>query len=141
MVIGIEIGGTKLQLVRGEPNGTIQQRLKLTVQPTQGAGGIREQIKETLPRLTSGAQISAIGVGFGGPVDWQAGRICRSHQIEGWSEFDLGGWLRQLSGVPIRVDNDANTAALGEAICGAGKRSDPVFYVTLGSGVGGGLVV
>ena len=68
-------------------------------------------------------------------------RICRSHQIEGWSEFDLGGWLQQISGVPARVDNDANVAALGEARRGAGQSLNPVFYITLGSGVGGGLVV
>jgi glucokinase len=74
-------------------------------------------------------------------VDWQRSKICRSHQIEGWSEFDLGGWLQQIAGVTARVDNDANVAALGEARLGAGRDLNPVFYVTLGSGVGGGLIV
>jgi glucokinase len=74
-------------------------------------------------------------------VDWKTGKICRSHQIEGWSEFDLAGWIRQLASTPVIVDNDANVAALGEACHGAGIGLDPVFYVTLGSGVGGGLVV
>jgi glucokinase len=74
-------------------------------------------------------------------VDWRTGKISRSHQIEGWSEFDLGGWLHQLTGAPVFVDNDANAAALGEALHGAGVGANPVFYVTLGSGVGGGLVV
>lgn len=84
---------------------------------------------------------AAVGVGFGGPVDWRTGKICRSHQIEGWSAFDLGGWLQKLTGAPVFVDNDANVGALGEATHGAGIGFDPVFYVTLGSGVGGGLVV
>ncbi len=84
---------------------------------------------------------AALGVGFGGPVDSATGQICCSHQIEGWSEFPLGEWLRGLTGLPVTVDNDANTAALGEALRGAGVGSNPVFYVTLGSGVGGGLVV
>ncbi len=141
MVIGIEIGGTKLQLVLGDKNGTIQQRLKLAVSPARGAPGIRQQIQDHLPDLLKKSAVTAIGVGFGGPVDWKSGRICRSHQIEGWSEFDLGGWLHQLSDLPVRLDNDANVAALGEARCGAGREADPVFYVTLGSGVGGGLVV
>jgi len=61
--------------------------------------------------------------------------------LEGWSEFALGEWLAEQSGLPTYVDNDANVAALGEAICGAGAECDPVFYVTLGSGVGGGLVI
>jgi glucokinase len=141
MLIGIEIGGTKLQLVRGDQTGSIVDHLKLEVSRAQGAQGIREQIKKGLPKLMAASQIKAIGVGFGGPVDWKVNRICRSHQIEGWSEFDLGGWLQQVSGVQARVDNDANVAALGEARCGAGQSYNPVFYVTLGSGVGGGLVV
>ena len=79
-------------------------------------------------------------MGFGGPVDWRTGRICKSHQIEGWSGFDLAGWLKEMTGAPVLVDNDANVAALGEARHGAGRGANPVFYVTLGSGVGGGLV-
>ena len=138
---GIEIGGTKLQMVLGDELGKIHSRLKLSVERNQGAAGIREQIQRALPDLIRGRNVSALGVGFGGPADWRTGRICRSHQIEGWSEFDLAGWLRELTKVPVRVDNDANVAALGEARHGACVGFNPVFYVTLGSGVGGGLMV
>jgi len=138
MNLGIEIGGTKLQLVLGE-NGKIKERRRLIVDPNRGAAGIREQIKATLSELNG--SFAAAGVGFGGPVDWRKGQICRSHQIEGWSEFELATWLNGLTGTPIRVDNDANVAALGEALYGAGAGHNPVFYITLGSGVGGGLVV
>jgi glucokinase len=141
MLIGIEIGGTKLQLVSGEKTGAILRRLKLQVDKARGAEGIREQIAAALPNLLAGSSDGSIGIGFGGPVNWQQGTICRSHQIEGWSEFDLGGWLQQLTGLKVRVDNDANVAALGEAHNGAGRARNPVFYMTLGSGVGGGLVV
>ena len=61
--------------------------------------------------------------------------------MEGWSEFELGEWLQTITGRPVRVDNDANMGALGEAMRGAGTGLNPVFYITLGSGVGGGLVV
>jgi glucokinase len=141
MKLGIEIGGTKLQLVLWDRAGKICERRRLPVDPARGAAGIRHQIEGALPKLLSGRRIARTGVGFGGPVDWKTGKICRSHQIEGWSEFDLGGWLRQLAGAPVVVDNDANVAALGEAMRGAGAGFNPVFYVTLGSGVGGGLVV
>jgi glucokinase len=137
---GIEIGGTKLQLVTGDEAGQIHERRKLAVEAKEGAQGIRKQIARSFPELLAGRNPRAIGVGFGGPVDWKTGKICRSHQIEGWSEFDLGGWLRQLTSAPVFVDNDANVAALGEARHGAGVDFNPVFYVTLGSGVGGGLV-
>ncbi len=141
--LGIEIGGTKLQLVAGDADARITARRRFTVDKARGGAGIREQIAAALPKLMDLAKPAAIGVGFGGPVDSATGQICCSHQIEGWSEFPLGEWLRGLTGLPVTVDNDANTAALGEALRGAGVGvgSNPVFYVTLGSGVGGGLVV
>jgi glucokinase len=139
--LGIEIGGTKLQLVVGDEDCKIVERRKLVVDPVKGASGIRAQIERTGPEMISTATPEAIGVGFGGPVDWKSGKIYRSHQVEGWSEFDLAGWLKRQIGIKAVVDNDANVAALGEAKHGAGAGFNPVFYVTLGSGVGGGLVL
>jgi glucokinase len=139
--LGIEIGGTKLQLVAGGSDGTIRDRARAEIEPQRGGEGIREQITHALPGLLSRHAPRSIGVGFGGPVDHTTGRIARSHQIEGWSGFDLAGWLKEHSGLPVFVENDANVAALGEAIAGAGKGCRTVFYVTLGSGVGGGLIV
>src|SRR5512141_3013539 len=100
MNIGVEIGGTKLQLVLGDKERGIVERRQFAVAAELGARGIREQIQQALPELLRLGKVSAIGVGFGGPVDWKTGRICRSHQIEGWSEFDLAGWLRGLADVP-----------------------------------------
>ena len=74
-------------------------------------------------------------------MDWRTGRIARSHQIEGWSEFDLGGWLRELTGLPVAVENDSNLATLAESTLGAGAGFNPVFYFNLGSGVGGGVAI
>jgi glucokinase len=139
--VGIEIGGTKLQLVLGDAEGRILRRERRLVEKARGAERIREHIREALPLLIGNETVKAAGVGFGGPVDWRTGKICCSHQIEGWSEFGLGDWLQELLRAPVRVENDANTACLGEARRGAGHGSNPVFYVTLGSGVGGGLVV
>ena len=139
--LGIEIGGTKLQLFAGHDSAAIVERKRTTVDAASGGAGIREQIVRALPELLARHQPQAIGIGFGGPVDWRSGKICRSHQVEGWSEFDLGGWLQQRTGLRVVVDNDANVAALGEARRGSGAGSNPVFYVTLGSGVGGGLIV
>jgi glucokinase len=141
MLLGIEIGGTKLQLVIGNADGKILRRERCVVDKTRGGEGIREQIRATISKFRAAENIQAIGVGFGGPVDWRTGKICRSHQIEGWSEFHLASWLRDFIDIPVRVDNDANTACLGEALLGAGQGRNPVFYITLGSGVGGGLVV
>jgi len=140
-LLGIEIGGTKLQMALGTTSGEIIERRMLAVDVTRGADGIREQIGVEVAAWRSSLSFAAVGAGFGGPVNWQTGRIARSHQVEGWSGFDLKGWLHSIAGVPASVENDANTAALGEALRGAGKGFRSVFYVTMGSGVGGGLTV
>jgi len=140
-LIGIEIGGTKLQIVVGTAEGQILARRRFVVDRASGGSGIRQQISSTLPELIMAHQPAAIGVGFGGPVDWRTGRIECSHQIEGWSGFPLGEWLRERTSLLTCVDNDANVAALGEATHGAGKNFNPMFYITMGSGSGGGLVV
>lgn len=140
--LGIEIGGTKLQIVAGHGRdpGRIVERRRFSVDKNSGAPGIRQQIETALPELIARWNPFSVAVGFGGPVDRVAGRISRSHQIEGWSGFDLAGWVKQTSRLPCVVDNDANMGALGEAMLGAGKDGKSLFYVTLGSGVGGGFV-
>ncbi|MEI6712150.1 MAG: ROK family protein [Verrucomicrobiota bacterium] len=138
--VGIEIGGTKLQLVVGSSSGIIFKRYRFAVEPDCGAEGIRAHIAATLPEILAEWRPRAIGVGYGGPVDWKTGKIIKSYHVQGWHEFPLGRWLQSVSGIPAFVENDANAAALGESRCGAGRGCDPVFYVTIGSGVGGGLV-
>ncbi|HEY6226515.1 MAG TPA: ROK family protein, partial [Verrucomicrobiae bacterium] len=151
MLLGIEIGGTKLQIVHGDDYGNILKKSRCDVDKKAGAKSIRESIRKTIELVGSreaagkfalpNEPIQAAAIGFGGPVDWRTGRVCCSHQIEGWEEFELGQWLQDLMGAAVAVENDANTACLGEALRGAGQGRNPVFYVTLGSGVGGGLVV
>ena len=138
-LLAIEIGGTKLQLVVGTREGVILERRRFTVESFRGAGGIRECIAAALPELVKQWTPLAIGVGYGGPVNWRTGRIVKSYHLSGWNDFPLAEWLRDLSGLPVFVENDGNVAALGEALHGAGRGCDPVFYVTTGSGVGGGL--
>lgn len=137
--LGIEIGGTKLQLVSGNDR-QIDHRICYTVDRVAGAEGIRKYIEEALKHW-NGHRMDGIGVGFGGPVDRHKNTIWTSYHIEGWSGFSLADWLTQLTGAPVIIENDANVAALGEALYGAGKDYKIVFYVTLGSGVGGGLVI
>jgi len=139
--IGIEIGGTKLQVVLGDDKAVIRERRRFTVELPKGAAGIRENIARAITELRGLGQVQAVGVGFGGPVDWKTGRICRSHHVEGWDGFELKDWLRNLTSLPVFVDNDSNLASLAEAARGAGRGSNPVFYFNCGSGLGGGLVV
>ena len=138
--LGIEIGGTKLQIVAGDGSGRIIDRWRAPVDRNAGGPGICRQLREGIAHVRASLSPAAIGVGFGGPVDWTTGRICRSHQIDGWENFELGSWLRGQTGLPVAVENDSNLATLAEATCGAGAGANPVFYFNLGSGVGGGVV-
>lgn len=140
MNLGIEIGGTKLQIgVSGTVAGTLDEVFRFDIDPAQGAQGILYTIEDKINSLST--KPINIGIGFGGPIDSDAGIVAASHQIEGWSGFDLKAWCSQRFDAKIFVENDANTAALAEAKYGAGKNYDKVFYITLGSGIGGGMVV
>jgi len=139
-LLAIEIGGTKLQICAGTEHGRVLERRRFAVEQDSDAAGIRDRIAKTLPAMIGSWRPRAVGVGYGGPVDRRTGRIVKSHHVPGWDGFPLGEWLLGMTGLPILVDNDANVAALGEAIHGAGQGGESVFYVTAGSGVGGGLV-
>lgn len=138
--IGIEIGGTKLQVVLGNSDAMILERRRMKVEKSKGAKDIREKLAGPLKELVRKYHPHAIGIGFGGPVDHQNGKIAISHHIEGWEDFDLISWIGEMTNIPCFMDNDANVAALGEAHRGIGSAYDKVFYVTLGSGVGGGMI-
>src|SRR5205085_330092 len=144
--IGIEIGGTKLQLGVGPGDGTLAGLWRGTVDVAAGPEGIRRQIVAAVPELlgraaVERAQVRGVGIGFGGPVDDATHTVIKSHQIEGWDNFPLADWITDFLGLPAALGNDADVAGLAEAHYGAGQGLSPVFYITIGSGVGGGLII
>jgi glucokinase len=146
MFLGIEIGGTKLQLGVGEGDGVLAGLWRGTVDVAAGPEGIRRQIANAVPELlaTSGVkreQLRGVGIGFGGPVDDATQTIIKSHQIEGWDNFPLAAWISDLVGLQAALGNDADVAGLAEALHGAGKGMSPIFYITVGSGIGGGFII
>lgn len=144
--LGIEIGGTKLQLGVGPGDGTLAGLWRAGVDIPAGAEGIRKQINDAVPELLARAglqrsQIKGVGIGFGGPVDDATRTVIKSHQIEGWDNFPLADWISEMVGWPAVLGNDADVAGLAEALFGAGQGMSPVFYITIGSGIGGGLII
>ncbi|MEI9917322.1 MAG: ROK family protein [Bacteroidota bacterium] len=135
---GIEIGGTKLQLVLGDDHGVIHKRISHTIKANEGASKIRELIEKGLSEF---GHLDAVGVGFGGPVNRLTGEVWTSYHVEGWTGFNIREWLYDFTNAVVAVENDANVAALGESATGAGKEHKIVFYATLGSGVGGGVCI
>ncbi|MCI0701595.1 MAG: ROK family protein [Planctomycetia bacterium] len=146
MFLGIEIGGTKLQLGMGHGDGQILALWRGVVNPSEGSEGIRKQIVNAVPELLAKAKVDrgalkGVGIGFGGPTDDTTRTVIKSHQIEGWDGFPLADWISDLVGVPSVLCNDADVAGLAEALFGAGKGLSPIFYITIGSGIGGGLII
>jgi glucokinase len=146
LYLGIEIGGSKLQLGLGPGDGSLLQLCRDSVDASRGPEGIRTKIAVAVPRLLKDAgvatdQLKAVGIGFGGPVDDATRTIVKSHQIEGWDGFPLADWVSDIVKCPAALGNDSDVAALAEALFGAGKGISPVFYFNIGSGIGGGLIL
>jgi glucokinase len=144
--LGIEIGGTKLQLGLGRGDGRLLALWRGTVDAAAGGAGIRRQIEVAIPEVLTNAVIErsalrGIGVGFGGPTDDASQCVVKSHHIAGWDGFPLASWLTEMTGLPAVICNDADVAGLAEALFGAGRGYSPIFYMTVGSGIGGGLVI
>ncbi len=110
------------------------------IDPQRGAAGILQQIRELGGALVRAHRVTRVGFGFGGPVDTSQGRVIKSHQVQGWENFHLGSWCRENLGVPAILGNDCDVATLAEAHFGAGQGRRSVFFLTVGTGVGGGFV-
>jgi glucokinase len=134
--LAIDIGGTKVALALFE-GGRMVRRESDATDRELGREWMLERIAGILRDWTG---IERCGIGFGGPVDFQRQRVALSTHVGGWRDFPLTQYVQELLGVPAIMDNDANAGALGEARYGAGGVL-PLFYVTLSTGVGGGLIL
>ncbi len=143
-VIGIEIGGTKLQAGLGTPSGSIVHLETGTVLPGSDAETILSWFETTLPELlerADGVPVRGVGIGFGGPVNTATGTVITSHQVHGWSGFPLAVWFQDRVGLPTRLENDSNAAGWAEYRLGAGRGTQTFCYTNIGSGIGGALVL
>ena len=144
--LGIEIGGTKLQVGVGPDDGRLRGLWRGAVDLAAGPEGIRRQIVEAVPLALAQAglrrdEVQGVGIGFGGPVDDTTRTVIKSHQIEGWDDFPLADWISDAIELPAVLGNDSDVAGLAEATHGAGKGMSPIFYMNIGSGIGGALIL
>lgn len=135
--LAIDIGGTKFSVALFHGDEMVRRES----QATDREGG-KEWMLGRIAEIVEGWQDKpdVCGVGFGGPVDFPSQKVTLSTHVGGWQSFDLPGWVRERFGVPVVMDNDANVGALGEGAFGAGQGCDPLFYMTLSTGIGGGIV-
>src|SRR4030095_499726 len=124
------------------PEGIVRKQ----VDREKGAKGILRDIAFMVDQILTSrkltlADISKIGIGFGGILDSARGVTLKSYQIDGWMNFPLKEWAERQWGRPVFMENDASTAGLAESILGNGSGCSRLFYITVGSGVGGGWVL
>jgi glucokinase len=148
LAIGIEVGGTKIQVGIGSVSGNLMSNgvIQSQVVHEHGAEGIRRAIVSMTEEILEYkrlrlANISKIGIGFGGILDTNSGVVLKSYQIEGWNHFPLKKWAEEQWEKPVFIQNDASTAGLAESLHGNGRGYARVFYMTIGSGIGGGWIV
>ena len=134
--LAIDIGGTKFSLARFEDE-TMTGRVTRSTDRQGGPEWMLNQIAGSAREW----KFDRCGVGFGGPVEFSLRRVALSTHVSGWSDFPLAQRLEELLQVPVAIDNDANAGALGEALYGAGLGALPLFYMTLSTGIGGGIVL
>lgn len=138
-LLAIDIGGTKFTMALFE-RGEMVRRESRATDREGGREWMVERIREIGLGWAERAPFTAIGVGFGGPVDYAAQQVVLSTHVGGWDGFDLSGFLRETFEAPVLMDNDANVGALGEGLHGAGLDQRPLFYMTLSTGIGGGIL-
>ncbi|MDP3920338.1 MAG: ROK family protein [Candidatus Omnitrophota bacterium] len=144
--IGIDIGGTKIAIALGNSRGRILARRLLTTRTGAETRACIQEISEHIKNLISKCpggkrKITGIGVGVPGAVNSKTGVVPRSPHMKGWQGIKLAKILKANSGLPVLLGNDANAAALAEMHFGLGKNTKDFIYITVSTGVGGGLVV
>lgn len=135
----VEAGGTKFVLATGTADGTIRSRHNIVTTSPQ------ETLAKARDWFATQPDISALGIASFGPVELDRASAQWGHITEtpkpGWSNCDLAGYFASEMGVPIGFDTDVNGAALGEYRFGAGRGMNGMAYITVGTGIGGGVII
>ena len=139
ITLAIDIGGTKFRAALFDGDRMIERKSRATDRDG-GRDWMLDQITSIVSEWKKRYHIERCGIGFGGPVEFDKQRVALSTHVAGWSDVDLPGCLEKVLGILPIMDNDANVGALGEACYGAGRGFRPLFYMTLSTGIGGGII-
>jgi glucokinase len=143
MIIGVDIGGTKVAAALVSESGEITHKTRVPMVSTGDAAAGFAAVSEAIGAIYAAvpqATVTGIGICSPGPLDPKTGVVLNPPNLPCWRNFPLAAEIEKTFGVPSRVDNDANAAGLAEAIWGAGVGFRNVFYATLGTGIGAGII-
>lgn len=140
LVIAVDIGGTHLRAA-AYAQGSLRPIRHKRAETLASNGAVFDRLAAVVEAVwPDGNRVAAIGVASPGPLDPQSGMILATPNIPEWRDFPLGRRLSERFGVPVHVENDANMAALGEWRYGAGRGHHDVLYLTVSTGIGGGVI-
>jgi glucokinase len=137
--LALDIGGTKFSLALFSGERMILRASEATDR-SGGPAAMLARMDTIISQWRSSHAIDRCGIGFGGPVDFERQTVTLSTHVAGWDDHPLVETISRLSGAPVVMDNDANVGALGEGVYGAGRGARPLFYMTLSTGIGGGIL-
>ncbi len=143
--IGVDLGGTNLRIAAVEEQGSLLEKITLGTRVTLGRDHVINDMCDAIQHLTAKykdlATLEGIGIGVPGIIDMRTGMIRESPNLPGWADSPVRSEIEKRLGTRVILDNDANVAAFGEKWLGAARNFDDVAMLTLGTGVGGGIVL
>ena len=138
--IGIDFGGTFIKGGLVDETGEILALDSVPTLAEEGVFAVIERIKKLIDKLSEGYNVQGIGLGIPGLIDCEKGEVVVSGNI-GWERVKIVGELKKQYSCPIKITNDANAAALGESRFGSGKRYSSSVFITIGTGIGSGIII
>jgi glucokinase len=145
LVVGVDIGGTKVAAGLVDRKGEIKSQIRTPMVANRSAAEGLAAVISAIDLLFAQDEkarvlVRGIGICAPGPLDPNTGVVVNPPNVPCWRDFPLAAEVAKVYDVPVKVENDANAAALAEAVWGAGRGFDHIFYATIGTGIGTGLV-
>lgn len=143
-IVGVDLGGTQLRAILADTEGAIHAEKRIPTDADDGPDAVIDRIVacvgEVRGALPAGATLRGLGVGAPGPTDATAGVVFMMPNLPGWHNVPLRAILEERTGLHVELGNDANVAALGEWRFGGGVGKRNVVYITISTGIGGGVI-
>ncbi|MGZ4815430.1 MAG: ROK family protein [Terriglobales bacterium] len=143
--IGVDLGGTNLRIAAVDTDGNLLEKITLGTQVSKGREFVVTEmcdaIKSLESRYASRGRLCGVGIGIPGIIDKRTGMLRESPNLPGWHDYPVRDDISERLGTEVILENDANAAGFGENWLGAGRGYDEMCIITLGTGVGGGLVL
>src|SRR5438270_1568856 len=143
--IGVDLGGTNLRIAAVDVNGHLVEKVTLGTKVSLGRDHVINDMCEAIQHLSgkykNSSSLLGIGIGVPGIIDMETGLLRESPNLPGWAEYPVRSEIERRLNTMVILENDANVAAFGAKWLGAAKQHDDMAMLTLGTGVGGGLVM